>query len=253
MLTNPRQFTGDGAGRDHEGFYWIRGRVDDVVNVSGHRLSTAEIEAALIEHPGVAESAVVGVQDELTGQAVNAFVAIKDGHEAGDALRKEFILQVRKSIGPFAAPKAVYIVPDLPKTRSGKIMRRILRKILAGEEDQLGDITTVSRSRNRAARSGHLRGGTRRLTGCSTSFRIHRLSRRSSRWCTTHARSRQLRPRYSEAGRIRPGLIEELYPSLVTHKGEGEMHCSSGVGPGGMFHNSALSATNLDGPYFRCR
>jgi len=86
----------------------------------------------------------VGVADELTGQAVNAFVAIKDGSDASDALRKEFILQVRKSIGPFAAPKAVYIVPDLPKTRSGKIMRRILRKILAGEEDQLGDTSTVS-------------------------------------------------------------------------------------------------------------
>ncbi|KAK7740162.1 acetyl-coenzyme A synthetase 2 [Diaporthe eres] len=137
-------FTGDGAGRDHEGFYWIRGRVDDVVNVSGHRLSTAEIEAALIEHHSIAEAAVVGINDELTGQAVNAFVAIKDGNESSDALRKEFILQVRKSIGPFAAPKAVYIVPDLPKTRSGKIMRRILRKILAGEEDQLGDISTLS-------------------------------------------------------------------------------------------------------------
>jgi acetyl-CoA synthetase len=137
-------FTGDGAGRDHEGFYWIRGRVDDVVNVSGHRLSTAEIEAALIEHNAIAEAAVVGVTDELTGQAVNAFVAIKDGNEPSDALRKEFILQVRRSIGPFAAPKAVFIVPDLPKTRSGKIMRRILRKILAGEEDQLGDITTLS-------------------------------------------------------------------------------------------------------------
>ncbi len=128
-----------------------------MVNVSGHRLSTAEIEAALIEHPAVAESAVVGVADELTGQAVNAFVAIKDGNEVTDALRKEFILQVRKSIGPFAAPKAVYIVPDLPKTRSGKIMRRILRKILAGEEDQLGDTTTVrlpqanEREENRSA------------------------------------------------------------------------------------------------------
>jgi acetyl-CoA synthetase len=87
---------------------------------------------------------VVGVTDELTGQAVNAFVSVKDGVDASDALRKEFILQVRKSIGPFAAPKAVYIVPDLPKTRSGKIMRRILRKILAGEEDQLGDTSTVS-------------------------------------------------------------------------------------------------------------
>ncbi|GAB0144369.1 Acetyl-coenzyme A synthetase [Epichloe bromicola] len=138
------QFTGDGAGRDHEGFYWIRGRVDDVVNVSGHRLSTAEIEAALIEHHAIAEAAVVGVADELTGQAVNAFVAIKDGNEISDTLRKEFIMQVRKSIGPFAAPKAIHVVPDLPKTRSGKIMRRILRKILAGEEDQLGDISTLS-------------------------------------------------------------------------------------------------------------
>lgn len=137
------QFTGDGAGRDHEGYYWIRGRVDDVVNVSGHRLSTAEIEAALIEHHAVAEAAVVGINDELTGQAVNAFVAIKDGNEINDQLRKDMVLQVRKSIGPFAAPKAIYIVPDLPKTRSGKIMRRILRKILAGEEDQLGDTSTV--------------------------------------------------------------------------------------------------------------
>ncbi|KAG6240844.1 Acetyl-coenzyme A synthetase [Claviceps purpurea] len=137
-------FTGDGAGRDHEGFYWIRGRVDDVVNVSGHRLSTAEIEAALIEHDAIAEAAVVGVADELTGQAVNAFVSVKDDIEVSDALRKEFIVQVRKSIGPFAAPKAIHVVPDLPKTRSGKIMRRILRKILAGEEDQLGDISTLS-------------------------------------------------------------------------------------------------------------
>lgn len=139
-------FTGDGAGRDHEGYYWIRGRVDDVVNVSGHRLSTAEIEAALIENAKVAEAAVVGVNDEMTGQAVNAFVSLKDDAEAGDATVKELILQVRKSIGPFAAPKAIHIVSDLPKTRSGKIMRRILRKILAGEEDQLGDITTVSHS-----------------------------------------------------------------------------------------------------------
>jgi acetyl-CoA synthetase len=114
--------------------------------VSGHRLSTAEIEAALIEHHAVAEAAVVGVNDELTGQAVNAFVAIKDGNEINDQLRKDMVLQVRKSIGPFAAPKAIYIVPDLPKTRSGKIMRRILRKILAGEEDQLGDTSTVCSS-----------------------------------------------------------------------------------------------------------
>lgn len=92
----------------------------------------------------MAEAAVVGINDELTGQAVNAFVSIKDGIDVTDALKKELILQVRKSIGPFAAPKAIFTVPDLPKTRSGKIMRRILRKILAGEEDQLGDISTVS-------------------------------------------------------------------------------------------------------------
>lgn len=137
-------FTGDGAGRDHEGYYWIRGRVDDVVNVSGHRLSTAEIEAALIEHNNVAEAAVVGVNDELTGQAVNAFVALKDGTGDPEAVKKEMVSQVRKSIGPFATPKAIYVVPDLPKTRSGKIMRRILRKILSGEEDQLGDTSTLS-------------------------------------------------------------------------------------------------------------
>lgn len=91
----------------------------------------------------VAEAAVVGINDELTGQAVNAFVALKEGTESNDQVKKDLILQVRKSIGPFAAPKAIFVVPDLPKTRSGKIMRRIMRKILAGEEDQLGDITTV--------------------------------------------------------------------------------------------------------------
>ncbi|CAZ80338.1 unnamed protein product [Tuber melanosporum] len=137
-------FTGDGAGRDHEGYYWIRGRVDDVVNVSGHRLSTAEIEAALIHHEAVAEAAVVGIADELTGQTVNAFVSLKDSFENSSEMRKSLTLQVRKSIGPFAAPKAVHVVNDLPKTRSGKIMRRVLRKILSGEEDQLGDTSTLS-------------------------------------------------------------------------------------------------------------
>ncbi|KAL8866705.1 MAG: hypothetical protein Q9174_006139 [Haloplaca sp. 1 TL-2023] len=160
-------FTGDGAGRDHEGYYWIRGRVDDVVNVSGHRLSTAEIEAALLEHrksspplltqtpnpnnnknstqtDQVAEAAVVGIQDELSGQAVNAFVALKEGVDTNDQVKKDLVLQVRKSIGPFAAPKGIIVVEDLPKTRSGKIMRRILRKILAGEEDSLGDTSTLS-------------------------------------------------------------------------------------------------------------
>lgn len=137
-------FTGDGAGRDHEGFYWIRGRVDDVVNVSGHRLSTAEIEAALVTYQGVAEAAVVGTADELTGQSVNAFVCLKDDVKGTPQLSKELILQVRKAIGPFAAPKSILIVDDLPKTRSGKIMRRVLRKVLAGEEDQLGDISTLA-------------------------------------------------------------------------------------------------------------
>ncbi|CCL99371.1 uncharacterized protein FIBRA_01389 [Fibroporia radiculosa] len=141
-------YTGDGAARDEHGYIWIKGRVDDVINVSGHRLSTAEIESALITHAGVAETAVVGTADELTGQAVYAFVTLKPefsydpNDEAG--LVKELTLQVRKVIGPFAAPKKVYIVPDLPKTRSGKIMRRIMRKIVAGEGDQLGDLSTLA-------------------------------------------------------------------------------------------------------------
>lgn len=142
-------FTGDGAARDKDGFYWILGRVDDVVNVSGHRLSTAEIEAALIEHEMVGESAVVGYADDLTGQAVAAYVSLKSQYkpsdkESIDAIKKELILTVRKEIGPFAAPKQILLVDDLPKTRSGKIMRRILRKVLAGEEDQLGDTLTLS-------------------------------------------------------------------------------------------------------------
>ncbi|BGO93616.1 hypothetical protein NBRC10512_001250 [Rhodotorula toruloides] len=141
-------FTGDGAGRDHDGYYWIRGRVDDVINVSGHRLSTAEIESALIQHNGVAETAVVGIPDELTGQAVVAYVTLKPdfSFDASDepALMKELVLQVRKTIGPFAAPKKMVLVNDLPKTRSGKIMRRILRKISANEADQLGDLSTLA-------------------------------------------------------------------------------------------------------------
>ncbi|KAF8733266.1 hypothetical protein AX14_003959 [Amanita brunnescens Koide BX004] len=141
-------YTGDGAQRDGDGYIWIKGRIDDVINVSGHRLSTAEIESALILHRGVAETAVIGTVDELTGQAVYAFVTLKpeftyDPEEEG-SLVKELVLQVRKSIGPFAAPKKIIIVPDLPKTRSGKIMRRILRKIVAGEGDQLGDLSTIA-------------------------------------------------------------------------------------------------------------
>ncbi|KAL1691266.1 acetate--CoA ligase [Schizophyllum commune] len=147
-------YTGDGAARDEHGYIWIKGRVDDVINVSGHRLSTAEIESALLLHKGVAETAVIGTPDELTGQAVYAFVTLKPefAYDPADesSLVKELVIQVRKVIGPFAAPKKIYIVADLPKTRSGKarsptsIMRRIMRKIVAGEGDQLGDLSTVA-------------------------------------------------------------------------------------------------------------
>ncbi|KAG9021760.1 acetyl-CoA synthetase [Tulasnella sp. JGI-2019a] len=140
-------YTGDGAARDKDGYIWIKGRVDDVINVSGHRMSTAEIESALIMHVGVAETAVVGVADELTGQAVHAFVTLKPDFQYDtnneSALIKELTLQVRKVIGPFAAPKKIYLVSNLPKTRSGKIMRRVMRKIVAGEADQLGDTSTM--------------------------------------------------------------------------------------------------------------
>ncbi|KAI9029904.1 acetyl-coenzyme A synthetase [Phycomyces nitens] len=137
-------FTGDGASRDKDGYIWIRGRVDDVINVSGHRLSTAEIESALIHHESVAEAAVVGGQDDLTGQCIHAFATLKPNVDVSDGLERELSLQVRKVIGPFATPKRIYVVSDLPKTRSGKIMRRILRKIVNGEHDQLGDISTLA-------------------------------------------------------------------------------------------------------------
>lgn len=144
-------FTGDGAGRDHDGYYWIRGRVDDVVNVSGHRLSTAEIEAALANNDEVSEAAVVGIHDELTGQAIVAFVSLKKANPvessisaSPDELRRELIFQIRGEIGPFAAPKTIITVRDLPKTRSGKIMRRVLRKCASGEADQLGDLSTLA-------------------------------------------------------------------------------------------------------------
>ncbi|KAK3838211.1 MAG: acetyl-coenzyme A synthetase [Linnemannia gamsii] len=138
-------FTGDGATRDKDGYIWVRGRVDDVINVSGHRLSTAEIESALIMHQAVAETAVIGAADDVTGQCIHAFVCLKPGvSNHSTDLSKELVLQVRKVIGPFAAPKKIYLVEDLPKTRSGKLMRRILRKIIAGESDSLGDISTLA-------------------------------------------------------------------------------------------------------------
>ncbi|KAG0763254.1 hypothetical protein G6F57_009179 [Rhizopus arrhizus] len=137
-------FTGDGATRDKDGYIWIRGRVDDVINVSGHRLSTAEIESALILHHSVAEAAVVGGNDDLTGQCIHAFTTLKPNIEDSEGLEKELALQVRKVIGPFATPKRIYVISDLPKTRSGKIMRRILRKIVNGEHDSLGDTSTLA-------------------------------------------------------------------------------------------------------------
>ncbi|KAJ2018343.1 acetyl-coenzyme A synthetase 2 [Coemansia sp. RSA 922] len=137
-------FAGDGASRDADGYYWIRGRVDDVINVSGHRLSTAEVESALIGHNAVAESAVVAAPDELTGQSICAFVTLKDGFEANNKLKEELVKEVRTRIGPIATPKVLILVDELPKTRSGKIIRRILRKVVAGESDQLGDLSTLS-------------------------------------------------------------------------------------------------------------
>ncbi len=137
-------FTGDGARRDKDGYYWITGRVDDVINVSGHRMGTAEVESALVLHHAVAEAAVVGCPHEIKGQGIYAFVTLKAGIEATDALKKELAAQVRKEIGPIAVPDAIQWAPGLPKTRSGKIMRRILRKLAAGEFEGLGDISTLA-------------------------------------------------------------------------------------------------------------
>jgi len=139
-----RYFTGDGARRDADGYYWITGRVDDVLNVSGHRMGTAEIESALVAHPKVAEAAVVGMPHELKGQGIYCYVTLKSGEEPSEALRKELVSWVRKEIGPIAAPDAIQWAPGLPKTRSGKIMRRILRKIAANETDSLGDTSTLA-------------------------------------------------------------------------------------------------------------
>jgi acetyl-CoA synthetase len=137
-------FTGDGARRDADGYYWITGRVDDVINVSGHRLGTAEVESALVAHPKVAEAAVVGCPHDIKGQGIYAYVTLKSGEEPSDALRKELIAHVRKEIGPIATPDYLQWAPGLPKTRSGKIMRRILRKIAENLPDQLGDISTLA-------------------------------------------------------------------------------------------------------------
>jgi acetyl-CoA synthetase len=137
-------FTGDGCRRDKDGYYWITGRVDDVINVSGHRIGTAEVESALVAHPDVAEAAVVGYQHEIKGQAIYAYVTLNAGEEGDDALRRELNSQVRKEIGAIAAPEQIHFTPALPKTRSGKIMRRILRKIAEGETTGFGDTSTLA-------------------------------------------------------------------------------------------------------------
>ncbi len=137
-------FTSDGARQDEDGDYWLLGRVDDVINVSGHRMGTAEVESALVSHPAVAESAVVGFPHEIKGQGIYAYVTLKIGHEYTDELKKELVKHVRSEIGPIASPDVIQWAPGLPKTRSGKIMRRILRKVAEGEPDKVGDVSTLA-------------------------------------------------------------------------------------------------------------
>jgi acetyl-CoA synthetase len=137
-------FTGDGCRRDADGYYWITGRVDDVINVSGHRLGTAEVESALVAHPKVSEAAVVGYPHDIKGQGIYCYVTLMAGEHGSEELRKDLIGHVRKEIGPLATPDKIQFAPGLPKTRSGKIMRRILRKIAEDEFGALGDTTTLA-------------------------------------------------------------------------------------------------------------
>ena len=137
-------FTGDGCRRDEDGYYWITGRVDDVINVSGHRMGTAEVESALVAHETVAEAAVVGFPHEVKGEGIYAYVTLNSGVEYTEDLRAALRHQVREVIGPIATPDAIHWAPALPKTRSGKIMRRILRKIATNETDQIGDVSTLA-------------------------------------------------------------------------------------------------------------
>ena len=137
-------FTGDGARKDEDGYFWLMGRVDDVINISGHRLGTAEVESALVSHPSVAEAAVVGFPHEIKGEGIHSYVILREGFTASEELRKELLLHVRKVIGPIATPDRIQFSPGLPKTRSGKIMRRILRKIAHGEIDGIGDTSTLA-------------------------------------------------------------------------------------------------------------
>ena len=137
-------FTGDGCRRDADGYYWITGRVDDVINVAGHRMGTAEVESALVAHPKVAEAAVVGYPHDIKGQGIYCYVTLISGETGSDALKKELRDWVRKEIGPIASPDLIQFAPGLPKTRSGKIMRRILRKIAEDDFSNLGDTSTLA-------------------------------------------------------------------------------------------------------------
>ncbi|RST31635.1 acetate--CoA ligase [Sphingomonas ginkgonis] len=137
-------FTGDGCRRDEDGYYWITGRVDDVINVSGHRIGTAEVESALVAHPLVAEAAVVAIPHDIKGQAIYAYVTLNAGESGSDELRKQLNQEVRQHIGALAAPERIQFAPSLPKTRSGKIMRRILRKVAEGETGGFGDVSTLA-------------------------------------------------------------------------------------------------------------
>ncbi|MGY3369711.1 acyl-coenzyme A synthetase/AMP-(fatty) acid ligase [Bradyrhizobium sp. GM2.4] len=139
-----KYFTGDGCRRDADGYYWITGRVDDVINVSGHRMGTAEVESALVAHQKVSEAAVVGFPHDIKGQGIYAYVTLMSDAEPSGELRKELVAWVRKEIGPIAAPDVIQFAPGLPKTRSGKIMRRILRKIAEDEVGALGDTSTLA-------------------------------------------------------------------------------------------------------------
>jgi acetyl-CoA synthetase len=139
-----KYFTGDGCKRDEDGYYWITGRVDDVINVSGHRMGTAEVESALVLHAKVAEAAVVGYPHDIKGQGIYCYVTLNVGEEGTDALLAELKAQVRKEIGPVATPDMIHFTDGLPKTRSGKIMRRILRKIAENDFGSLGDTSTLA-------------------------------------------------------------------------------------------------------------
>ena len=139
-----KYFTSDGCKRDADGYYWITGRVDDVLNVSGHRMGTAEVESALVAHPSVAEAAVVGYPHDIKGQGIYCYITLNAGTEGTDDLKKDMVTQVRKEIGPVASPDLIQWAPGLPKTRSGKIMRRILRKIAENDYSNLGDTSTLA-------------------------------------------------------------------------------------------------------------